>query len=154
MKLTLTRNWQKATYTIGKLYVDGVYCCNTLEDTDRGLDNRMTDAQIRRKKVYGETAIPKGTYLVDMGTVSPKYKAVAWYDKLCGGRMPRLKAVPGFDGILIHPGTTALDTKGCILVGRNTKVGQLSESRATFQWLYMKMSVAAKKGETIVIEIR
>lgn len=154
MKLTLTRNWRKATYTIGKLYVDGVYCCNTLEDTDRGLDIRMTDAQIRRKKVYGETAIPKGTYLVDMGTVSPKYKAVAWYDKLCGGRMPRLKAVPGFDGILIHPGTTALDTKGCILVGRNTKVGQLSESRATFQWLYMKMSAAAKKGETIVIEIR
>lgn len=154
MKLTLTRNWPKATYTIGCLYVDGVYCCNTLEDTDRGLDNRMTDAQIRRKKVYGETAIPKGTYLVDMSTVSPKYKAVAWYDKLCGGRMPRLKGVPGFDGILVHPGTTALDTKGCILVGRNTKVGQLTESRDTFQWLYVKMSAAAKKGETIVIEIK
>lgn len=154
MKLTLTRNWRKATYTIGKLYVDGVYFANTLEDTDRGLDNRMTDAQIRRKKVYGETAIPTGTYLVDMGTVSPKYKAVAWFDKLCGGRMPRLKGVPGFDGILIHPGNTALDTKGCILVGRNTKVGQLTESRDTFQWLYVKMSAAAKKGETIVIEIK
>ena len=154
MKLTLTRNWRKATYTIGRLYVDGVYFANTLEDTDRGLDNRMTDAQIRRKKVYGETAIPTGTYLVDMGTVSPKYKAVAWFDKLCGGRMPRLKGVPGFDGILIHPGNTALDTKGCILVGRNSKVGQLTESRDTFQWLYVKMSAAVKKGETIVIEIK
>ena len=154
MKLTLTRNWPKATYTIGVLFIDGIRYCETLEDRDRGLDYRMTDAQIRRKKVYGETAIPKGTYLVDMGTVSPKYKAVAWYDKLCGGRMPRLKAVPGFDGILIHPGTTALDTKGCILVGRNTKVGQLTESRATFEVLYTKMSIAAKRGESIVIEIK
>lgn len=154
MRLTLTRNWPKATYTIGRLYVDGDLFCNTLEDCDRGLDNRMTEAQIRRKKVYGETAIPKGTYLVDMNTVSPKYKAVAWYDKLCGGKMPRLKAVPGFDAILLHPGSNALDTKGCILVGRNTKVGQLTESRATFEVLYTKMSIAAKRGETIVIEIK
>lgn len=154
MWLMLDRKWPRDTYTIGRLYVNGTYICNTLEDTDRGLDYRMTEAQIRRKKVYGETAIPKGTYLVDMGTVSPKYKAVAWYDKLCDGKMPRLKAVPGFDGILIHPGTTALDTKGCILVGRNTKPGQLSESRATFQWLYVKMSAAVKRGEQIVLEIR
>ena len=154
MKLLLTRNWKKDTYTIGRLYVDGVLCCNTLEDKDRGLDYRMTEAQIRRKKVYGETAIPTGTYLVDMGTVSPKYKAVAWFDKLCGGKMPRLRAVPGYDAILIHTGNSALDTKGCILVGRNTKVGQLTESRDTFQWLYTKMSEAVKRGETIVIEIR
>ena len=154
MRLLLDRKWPKDTYTIGRLYVDGTYFCNTLEDTDRGLNNKMTEAQILRKKVYGETAIPKGTYLVDLGTVSPKYKAVAWYDKLCGGKMPRLKAVPGFSGILVHPGSTALDTKGCILVGRNTQVGKLTESRDTFQWLYVKMSAAVKRGEVITIEIR
>ena len=154
MKLVLDRKWPKATYTIGRLYVDGAYFCNTLEDTDRGLDFRMTEAQIAKRKVYGETAIPKGTYLVDLGTVSPKYKAVAWYDKLCGGKMPRLKAVPGFSGILVHPGSTALDTKGCILVGKNTQVGKLTESRDTFQWLYVKMSAAVKRGELITIEIK
>ena len=154
MKLTLTRNWPKETYTIGRLYVNGTYFCNTLEDRDRGLDKFMTEAQIKRKKVYGETAIPKGTYVVDMGTVSPKYAAVAWYQKLCGGKMPRLRDVPGFDGILMHPGTTALDTKGCVLVGRNTKVGQLTQSRDTFQVLYEKLSAAAKRGEVITIEIK
>ena len=154
MKITIDRKWPKDTYTIGRLYVNGTYFCNTLEDTDRGLDSRMTEAQINKKKVYGETAIPKGTYLVDMNTVSPKYKAVSWYDNLCGGKMPRLKAVPGFSGILVHPGSTALDTKGCILVGKNSAVGKLTESRATFQWLYVKMSAAAKRGELITIEIK
>ena len=154
MKILIDRKWPKDTYTIGRLYVNGTYFCNTLEDRDRGLDNRMTESQINRKKVYGETAIPKGTYAMDMNTVSPKYKAVAWYEKLCGGRMPRLQNVPGFSGILVHPGSTALDTKGCILVGRNTEVGKLTQSRDTFQQLYWKMNAAAKRGEAITIEIK
>lgn len=153
MKLELERRWKKATYTIGRLYVDGVYFCNTLEDKDRGLDQTMPDIYIRSRKVYGETAIPTGTYGVSMNTTSPKYAAVSWYWKLCHGKMPRLLAVPGFDGILIHPGTTALDTKGCILVGKNTKVGQLTESKATFQKLYKAMAKAYQKGEEISIVI-
>ena len=88
-----------------------------------------------------------------MNTTSPKYAAVSWYWKLCQGKMPRLLAVPGFDGILIHPGNTALDTLGCILVGKNTKVGQLTESKATFQKLYKAMAKAYQKGEDITIVI-
>ena len=153
MKIKVERRWPKPTYTIGRLYIDGLYYCNTLEDKDRGLKQTDTTAYIKSRKVAGETAIPKGTYGVSMNTTSPKYAAVAWYWNFCQGKMPRILSVPGFDGILIHPGNNALDTKGCILVGKNTKVGQLTESRATFQQIYKLMKAAADRGETISLEI-
>lgn len=155
MKLELERRWKKETYTIGRLYVNGELFCNTLEDRDRGL--KQTDAlfTIKTRKVYGETAIPKGTYGVAMNVTSPKYAAVPWYWQLCQGKMPRLLSVPGFEGILIHPGGSngPLDTMGCILVGRNTKVGKLTESKATFKKLYKEMAKAVEKGEEITIVI-
>ena len=154
MKVKVERRWPKPTYTIGRLYIDGIYYCNTLEDRDRGLKQTDPLAHITAKKVAGETAIPKGTYGVAMNVTSPKYAGVAWYWQFCRGKMPRLLAVPGFDGILIHPGTDALSTRGCILVGRNTKVGKLTESRACFQELYKLMKEAADRGETITIEIK
>lgn len=153
MKIKVERRWPKPTYTIGRLYIDGLYYCNTLEDRDRGLRQADSEAYIKSRKVYGETAIPKGTYGVAMNVTSPKYAAVAWYWKLCQGKMPRLLSVKGFDGILIHPGNTALDTLGCILVGKNAKVGQLTESKTTFEKLYKRMKAAADKGEEITIEI-
>lgn len=155
MRLKVERRWKKTTYTIGRLYVDGFYFCNTLEDRDRGLKQTDTPLSIKTRKVYGETAIPTGTYGVSMNTTSPKYAAVAWYWKLCQGKMPRLLSVPGFDGILIHPGGSngPLDTRGCILVGKNTKVGKLTESKATFEKLYKQMAEAVGRGEEISIEI-
>ena len=153
MKLTVERKWPKATYTIGRLYIDGIYYCNTLEDKDRGLKQGDPLLYIQKRKIAGETAIPKGTYGVSMNTTSPKYAAVAWYWNFCQGKMPRILSVPGFDGILIHPGNNALDTKGCILVGKNTKVGQLTESRETFKEVYRRLKEAADKGEEISIEI-
>lgn len=153
MKLRLERRWPKATYTIGRLYVDGVYFCNTLEDRDRGLKQTDSKSVIAAKKVYGETAIPKGEYSVVLNVLSPKYAGVSWYKQKTGGYMPRLLAVPGFDGILIHPGNTAVDTLGCILVGKNTQVGRLTQSKDTFAALYKKMKAAWDKGEGISIEI-
>ena len=90
-----------------------------------------------------------------MNVTSPKYAGVAWYYNFCRGKMPRLKAVPGFDGILIHPGGSngPLDTRGCILVGKNTKVGKLTESKVCFQKIYKLMKEAADHGEDITIEI-
>ena len=153
MKLKVERRWPKATYTIGRLYIDGIYYCNTLEDRDRGLKQTDPPTYIASRKVAGETAIPKGTYGVAMNVTSPKYAGVAWYYNFCRGKMPRLLAVPGFDGILIHPGSDALSTRGCLLVGKNTKVGKLTESKACFQEVYKLMKAAADKGETITIEI-
>ncbi|MBQ6097903.1 MAG: hypothetical protein IJK99_09170 [Bacteroidales bacterium] len=152
MKIKVERRWRKDTYTIGRLYVDGVFFCNTLEDKDRGLKQTDPLASIKKRKVYSETAIPIGTYTVAMDVVSPKYAAVAYYKKLNGGKMPRVLNVPGYEGILIHPGNSALDTAGCLLVGQNTVVGRLTNSRATFEKLYSKMLAAHKRGEKITIE--
>ena len=153
MKLKVERRWPKVTYTIGRLYIDGIFYCNTLEDYDRGLRQSDPLRDIQRRKIAGETAIPKGTYEVAMNVTSPKYAGVAWYYNFCRGKMPRLKDVPGFDGILIHPGTDALSTRGCVLVGKNTKVGKLTDSRACFMEVYKLMKEAADHGEKITIEI-
>ena len=153
MDVRVERRWKKSTYTIGILTVDGERFCESLEDRDRGLKQSDSPLWIGAKKVYGETAIPTGTYNVAMNVVSPKYSAVKWYKDLCGGKMPRLLDVPGFDGILIHPGNTAIDSCGCILVGRNTKVGQVTQSRDTFKKLYRKMKAAHERGEKITITI-
>ena len=153
MKLLVDRAWKKETYTVSRLFVDGVRFCEVIEDKDRGLKQSQPISNIIARKVWGETAIPSGTYTVRMDVVSPKYKAVKWYDDLCGGKMPRLEGVPGFDGILIHPGNTALDSWGCLLPGKNTKVGQVTASRETFKVLYGKMKDAHDRGEQITIEI-
>lgn len=134
MELKLERIARKQSYTIGRLYVDGEYFCDTLEDTDRGLDADMPLSKIAELKKKGITAIPVGTYEITIKVVSPKFKARSWA-KPYGGRVPRLLNVPGFDGVLIHPGNTAADTDGCILVGRNTVVGQVTDSVTAYMAL-------------------
>lgn len=150
MKLELIRRYRKSGYTIGTLYVDGVKFCDTLEDSDRGLKSSMTLQEIKAKKVKGKTAIPTGVYHIDMDTVSPRFKARSWA-RIYGGRVPRLQGVKGFDGVLIHPGNTADDTEGCILVGRNTEVGKLTNSKATYIKLFEMMDAV---NEYVIIEIR
>ncbi len=123
-------------YTIGRLYVDGCYVCDTLEPKDRGLRQEMSADEIRRMKVVGKTAIPHGSYRLTLNTVSPRFSHSAYYQKVCGGRLPRLLGVPGFDGVLIHCGFKVCHTAGCILVGHNTEVGRLTGSRRCFEQLY------------------
>ena len=153
MELKVHRKYRKEAYTIGRLYIDGEFFCHTLEDRDRGL--RQTDpiARIKAVKVPSETAIPIGTYKVSMDIVSPKYSGVVFYKNLCGGRVPRLMDVPGFDGILIHAVNTAADTAGCLLVGKNTAAGKVLESKATFTELYKRMKRAHDAGGEITLEI-
>lgn len=154
MKLLLERKWKKDAYTIGRFYINGVLFCNTVEDKDRGLKQTDSLATIQSKKVYAETAIPTGTYNIRMDIKSPKFSVYSWYKNLCDGYMPRLENVPGYSGILIHPGNSALDSAGCIVVGKNTKVGQVTDSKNTFAKLYKKMKAAYNKGEKITIEIK
>ena len=154
MRLTLQRIAKKETYTIGRLYVDGIYLCDTVEDKDRGLKSHHPLEQIKKVKVYGETAIPMGTYVIDMDKVSPKFSIRSWA-KPYGGKIPRLRSVPGFEGILIHPGNTAADCLGCILVGINDKVGRVSDSQKTFKRLMDDYLIPAhERGETITITIQ
>nr|DAM58693.1 MAG TPA: Protein of unknown function (DUF2778) [Caudoviricetes sp.] len=120
MELLLKRIYSGSTYTIGHLYIDGNYYCDVLEDTDRGLSSDMTEEEIKKIKVYGKTAIPKGTYKVEV-TYSPKFKRY----------LPILLNVKGFTGIRIHSGNSAEDTLGCLLVGFNKEKGKVLNSRVT-----------------------
>lgn len=141
MDLTLKRIARKETYTIGRLYVDGVYFCDTLEDKDRGLKQSLPASVNKAMKKAGATAIPIGKYQVTLKMKSPKFSKKKQYD-FCGGCLPRLINVPAFEGVLIHIGNTAKDTEGCILVGRNTKVGKVLDSGVTFRALYAKLKEA------------
>lgn len=153
MIVRIDRRWKKNTYTVGILSLDGVRFCETLEDRDRGLRKDMSDRVIAQVKVPGETAIPAGSYPLRLDIISPKYSAIGWYRSLCGGRMPRVIDVPGFSGVLIHPGNGPEDTRGCVLVGRNTVKGGLTKSRDTFAELYRRMAEAVGRGEPLTLEI-
>ena len=154
MKLKLIRKWKKDTYTVGQLYVDGVFFSNTIEDKDRGLDQKMPLEKILFIKKPGITAIPTGTYEIVLNVQSPKYKKSKTMMQFCNAYMPRLLNVPGYDGVLIHPGNSAKDSEGCIIIGKNDKVGWVSNSTIYFKELYNKMKIASKsRGEKITIEI-
>ena len=144
---------KQETYRIGKLYIDGKYFCDTLEDKDRGLTQDMSLEQIQKIKVYGETAIPVGKYKIDMDTVSPRFKDKSWA-KVCDGKLPRLIDVPGYSGVLIHVGNSDKDSSGCILVGQNKVKGQVINSTVTFTELYKLMKAAHDAKEDITIEIK
>lgn len=148
MEIKIERKYKKPDYTIGKLYIDSNFFCNTLEDVDRGLTQNTPIKEIQNKKVYGQTAIPSGKYKVTLDIISPKYSRQSKYNKI-QGKLPRLLDVPGFDGILIHIGNTHQDSHGCILVGYNTTKGKVLDSTNTFFKLYEIL----KTANNITLEI-
>ena len=145
MNLELKRIFKGKDYTIGRLFIDGKYFCDTLEDPVRQLDSI-------KDKIKEKTAIPAGKYKVSMSIVSPKYSIRKSYN-WCGGRLPRLMDVPFFEGILIHSGNTPDHTAGCILVGENKIKGQVINSMNTLKNLWVKLNVADEVGEEIWINI-
>lgn len=133
MKLELVRDQLDPDVTIGRLSVDGAFFCYTLEDVVR------PDGE----KVYGETAIPAGTYKVVI-THSPRFKV----------RMPLLLNVAGFMGVRIHAGNTAGDTEGCVLVGDERRAKSIGRSRVAYDRLFAVLDAALKRGETVDLTIR
>lgn len=133
MEIEVIRKYPKETYTIGILKINGRYFCDTLEDPIRPTG----------VKVYGETAIPAGSYTVIIN-YSPKFKR----------DLPMILDVPGFTGVRIHAGNTAKDTEGCILVGINNVKGKVTSSRATEDTLLNIMKRARANGETFTLTIR
>jgi hypothetical protein len=142
MELRLQRRFAGEDYTIGSLYVNEDYFCDTLEDTDRGLTQEMPLEEIKRIKIPHETAIPTGVYKVVVN-MSPAKKRM----------LPRLLDVPGFSGILIHRGNTKNDSSGCILVGENKVKGKVITSTSYELYLVEILLEAQDKGEEITIEI-
>lgn len=138
MKLTVKRIFNNDKYSIGRLFIDGVYECDTLEDPVRDLNKDGDSNDAGEGKIWGNTAIPYGTYKVSI-TYSNRFKR----------ELPLLLNVPHFEGIRIHPGNDAVDTHGCILVGKNTEKGKVTQSKITFDKLFSKL----KKAEDIEITI-
>lgn len=143
MKLTLKRKFFGSAYTIGDLFIDGLFFCNTIEDVVRRLPAACPNTPKGRnctckEKVYAETAIPTGTYKITVEH-SPRFKR----------RLPRLHDVPHFIGILIHSGNTQRDSAGCIIVGFNTVKGMVTNSRATSD----RLNAILEKEKDITIQI-
>lgn len=132
IRLLLDRIYKGITYTIGRLYINGEYFCDTIEDVVRELNSK-------EDKVYAKTAIPKGIYKVVM-TYSPKFKRI----------LPLLLDVPYFTGIRIHNGTDENNSSGCIIVGENKVKGKVINSKKTLDKLINRLSGV----EDIEIEIK
>lgn len=141
MKLTLKRIALRPTYTIGKLYIDGAYFCDTLEDTVRDT-NKSGKFDNGEQKIKGKTAIPYGTYEIKW-TYSPRFKKYT----------PQLMNVPSFEGIRVHAGNTSADTEGCLILGENKQVGKVLNSRATINKFYPIIKEACSNGK-VTIEIK
>jgi hypothetical protein len=139
MELLLKRYKFTNISTIGKLYINGVYECFTLEDVDRGLASDQPLAEVQKKKVYGQTAIPYGRYQVII-SFSNRFKEY----------MPQIVNVPGFEGIRIHAGNKAADTHGCPLTGSAVADNMVLNSRLAYRKLLAKLKDAEKKEKIFI----
>lgn len=143
MLITVTRKLPGPDSTIGTLEIDGHFFCDTLEDTDRGLDSSMSLEEIARRKVYAQTAIPTGEYLVHMQ-----------FSQHFGKMMPYLQFVPGYDGVMIHPLNTPAQTKGCIGVGTLENMVFISDSGKAFARILPLIEEADNRSEEIRCRIQ
>jgi hypothetical protein len=138
VKLRLERNPTGLTCTIGELFVNGLSFCFVLEDPIR----EKPGQPVSKWKVPGDTAIPAGTYKVEI-TYSPRFKC----------DLPLLIGVPGFEGVRIHAGNTDADTEGCLLVGIWRGGEFIHESRKTLEALMDVLEAGSQDGQPITIEI-
>lgn len=129
MELRVERTDFSENSTIGKLYVDDQFECYTLED------------KVRPVKIKGKTAIP-----------AARYEVIINHSQRFNRQLPLLLNVPDFVGVRIHPGNTAADTEGCILVGETKEEGFIGQSKLAFERLFNKLK-AASETEKIFIEI-
>lgn len=135
MEITVKRINKINDYTIGQMFIDDEYFCDTLEDTVRDLTNI-------KDKIYGRTAIPAGTYSVILD-YSGHFKKL----------LPHILDIPFFSGVRIHSGNDVEDTNGCILVGSYHHAGYITESRATMEKLMKKLRETINKGDRITLSI-
>ena len=157
MKLLLERIYTCKTYTIGHLYLidngEKKYLMDTIEDCDRNLSDDMSLEEIKKLKKYCETAIPTGTYNITMNVKSPSYSQKTYYKNYCNGYLPRLLNVKGFDGILMHRGSNAEHSCGCLILGYNKIKGGVTNSQQAFEML-MEDYLLPNKNNEIIIEIK
>ena len=136
MELKVIRKEFSSKTSIGELYINDVFFCYTLEDTDRNLMQTMGKKEIEELKIYGKTAIPYGRYEVIMSW-SNKFKCI----------MPLVNGVVGYTGIRIHKGNSEVDTLGCLLVGMKKGIDKITNSADAFERLFILLKDACAKGK-------
>jgi hypothetical protein len=139
MRLLLQTEEKLPDWTLGRLLVDSEFSCFTCEDPVREVPGQP----VEQWKVFAKTAIPAGVYAI----------TIEWSNRF-KRPLPRLQGVPGFTGILIHPGNTHEDTQGCILPGLHWHQGGVSQSIAAFNVLFNKLQHAKDAGRENSIEVR
>ena len=139
MELLLTRKNRTEESTTGDLLINGKHQCFVLEDKDRGLLIDMRPDEIAKIKVHGKTAIPAGRYEVII-SFSGRFKQF----------MPLLLNVPGFTGVRMHWGNTAVDTEGCPLVGRTIAKNFVGESKKAYSEFFIRLQDASKKEKIFI----
>lgn len=157
MEIIVDRKFKKDTYTIGTLSIDGKFVCNTVEDKDYGFTQKTPVATIQKTKEQHpqQVAIPSGRYKVSvkyyrgMSDKYPYYRTTS-----CKGHIPCLVNVPGYSGILIHCGSTAASSAGCIIVGFNKIKGGVTDSRKAFEMVCDAIMEATKRKEDVYITIK
>ena len=132
MELALRRKWFTDSSTVGELYVDGAFECFTLEDVVRPGDILVV-------KVPGKTAIGAG-----------RYRVIVDHSTRFNQELPHLLDIPGFTGIRIHPGNSAADTDGCILVGLRRAADSVLDSRKAFEPLLEKIRRGIEAGQCFI----
>ena len=138
MNLELRREPSTENGTFGKLYIDNVFACYSLEDEVREVEGKP----VAKWKIKGETAIPKGRYQIIINH-SNRFKR----------ELPLLLKVPGFEGVRFHSGNTEADTEGCILVGTERNATAVLNSRVAFNELMGDIQEALDHGEQVWISI-
>lgn len=127
MELRVKRIQFSEESTIGELSVDGQFECYTLED------------KVRPVKVKGRTAIPPG-----------RYEVIINFSQRFQRQLPLLLNVPNFEGVRIHPGNTAANTEGCILVGDTKSENFIGQSRVAFNRVFDKLKAGSESAKIFV----
>lgn len=135
MKIQIVRESSGDHGTFGRVHVDGLFVCHSLEDKDRRIESGGV-------KIPGETAIPRGTYNVTID-MSVRFKKL----------MMHVLDVPQFSGVRIHSGNTTADTEGCILLGNGRANGYLIDSRSAVNKMFSAVERALKLGSTVTLEV-
>ena len=139
MNIELKRIIGTKGFTEGRLYIDGVFECYTIEDEDRNLESNG-------KKIQDATAIPKGKYNVTI-SMSNRFKKF----------LIEILNVDGFTGIRMHSGNSSKDTEGCIIVGsindRNDD-NWVGGSKIAYEKLHKKVKTALSNGEKVTLEVK
>ena len=136
MVITVVRDNIKGNAQFGKMYIDDIYQCETLENLS--------------------TLIPCDTFKLGFRTEGgwfTKEKDKDKYNPFHG--MIEIKDVPDRTFILIHPANTTDEIEGCIAVGerRDEANFKIYPSRTSYYPVYQKIANKIAKGGSVSIKI-